>query len=234
MHNVVTRQMDADRFAALGITGAALDALVQEQAPARHASRVQAAWDAARRAAFDLLDGKDVEEVGQDMKSELDLLAQLLAILDAAGWGGPGGVGGDASGRLGCFSRLGKGRKQATDGPAWSAAIADVAHAPASPDGQGPWVYADLGADSPGLTITNGQDTAFLPVSWMPPDVRAAAYTMAREGLRRAAGLGAWHDELILGGISPEHALVWGELVNALAAARAEQVAQPPVGGRRY
>ena len=51
------------------------------------------------------------------------VLTMGLMALDIVGIGGPNGIGGDATDRVACFTSLGKGRKQATDGPAWNAAI---------------------------------------------------------------------------------------------------------------
>ena len=51
------------------------------------------------------------------------VLVMALMGLDEIGVGGPQGLGGESTERISCFASLGKGRKQAGDGPAWSAAI---------------------------------------------------------------------------------------------------------------
>lgn len=51
------------------------------------------------------------------------VLVMALMGLDEIGVGGPQGLGGESTERVSCFAALGKGRKQAGDGPAWSAAI---------------------------------------------------------------------------------------------------------------
>lgn len=83
-----------------GVTGAAADVLVRLGAPARHAARVEF-----------------VRSLGDDC----DVVA--WSILDAVGVGGTAGLGGDATARHPALSQCGKGRKQASDGPAWTAAI---------------------------------------------------------------------------------------------------------------
>lgn len=51
-----------------------------------------------------------------------------LCIADLIGVGGTQGLTGDGTGRIKAFAALGKGRKQAYDGPAWTAAIEDAIH----------------------------------------------------------------------------------------------------------
>lgn len=47
----------------------------------------------------------------------------VIAALEVHGIGGPGGYSGDATRRMSWAARLGKGRRQAQDGAAWTAAI---------------------------------------------------------------------------------------------------------------
>lgn len=83
-----------------GVTGAAADVLVRLGAPARHAARVEF-----------------VRSLGDDC----DVVAWSL--LDAVGVGGHAGLGGAATARHPALAGCGKGRKQASDGGAWDAAI---------------------------------------------------------------------------------------------------------------
>ena len=73
----------------------------------RHASRVAAAERAARAA----------------LPECADSLVAALCLVEAGGTGGPGGYAGDATRRMSWATGLGKGRRQATDGGAWTAAI---------------------------------------------------------------------------------------------------------------
>jgi hypothetical protein len=70
-----------------------------------------------------------------DNCSDLFVLAALWCLIDLIGQGGTLGLGNGSSAREGAFGRLGKGRRQASDGACWySAALAayqtilDVAH----------------------------------------------------------------------------------------------------------
>lgn len=120
--------------------------------------------------------------------------AALLCLLDTAGVGGRDGVEGASTTRLPCFSGLGKGRKQASDGEAWTSAIRMAA-------GQllpCPYFYAPTGG---GLGLATGRETeqgAMISMSVSPDRLMAAslgawALTVAREGLRRNHGLKEWH-----------------------------------------
>lgn len=87
-----------------GVTGAAADVLVRLGARGRHAARVE----------FACALGDDWEVVA-------------WALLDAIGVGGTAGLTGAATARHPALRGCGKGRKQATDGAAWTAAIAAAA-----------------------------------------------------------------------------------------------------------
>ena len=87
-----------------GVAGPAADVLVRLGAHARHAARVEF-----------------VRTLGDDC----DVVA--WALLDAVGIGGRAGLTGEATARHPAFAGCGKGRKQASDGPAWTAAIAAAA-----------------------------------------------------------------------------------------------------------
>lgn len=58
----------------------------------------------------------------------------VIAALEGHGIGGPGGYSGDSTARMSWAVELGKGRRQATDGAAWSAAIAMLATEPQPED----------------------------------------------------------------------------------------------------
>lgn len=91
-------------------------------APDRHKSRVDTARAALERAFPD---------------APRERLATICA-LEVGGVGGPRGFAGEATARMGWASNLGKGRRQATDGSAWDAAICELylsyGHAPTPDD----------------------------------------------------------------------------------------------------
>ena len=93
----------SDRLESQGVTGPARDLLLAVTASARHQARVEAALAV-------------VEHLPRP-------LAALAIVLDAVGVGGTKGLEGRATARLPIFRQLGKGRKQASDGDAWSAAL---------------------------------------------------------------------------------------------------------------
>jgi hypothetical protein len=99
----------------LGLSGAALDLYVAGGAAERHAARVDAAKAAAMAAAHD----DDPDVVGL----ELALDAWALCELERHGIGGRHGVEGGATVRMPWARNLGKGRRQARDGGAWTSAI---------------------------------------------------------------------------------------------------------------
>lgn len=154
MVTVRTREDDERRFEDAGLRGAALDLALDATAPARHASRVQAAMEAALARADEIPHGDFEERVWATARL---LYAAIFCFLDWAGWGGPKGIGGHATGRVPCFRRLGKGRKQARDGSAWSAAIAEAARELIRATGHSsqdrPDLYVAPAGDAPELCI---------------------------------------------------------------------------------
>lgn len=86
----------------------------------RHASRVAAAKTAARAHYPTATDRQ---------------LGAIMALEASDGIGGPGGYAGGSTARMAWASVLGKGRRQASDGSAWTAAIAEAGYAllPAGP-----------------------------------------------------------------------------------------------------
>ena len=82
-----------------------------ERAAEREAAVVAAAFE-----------GASALSTSEDTVQTAVLVMGLMG-LDEIGIGGPQGLGGDCTQRISAFTSLGKGRKQAGDGPAWSAAI---------------------------------------------------------------------------------------------------------------
>lgn len=114
-----TRAEQEASLANHGVVGAAADLLLGVLAPARHRHRVRRAKEAALAAAH------AAGHVGPGA----ELAALLVLIADMIGVGGDKGLGlGLAStARHPGLAHLGKGRKQANDGDAWSAAVAAAA-----------------------------------------------------------------------------------------------------------
>lgn len=92
-------------YEAMGLEGEALENFVREGAAERHQSRV-----AAVRAAFKGQEG----------------VLYALALADQFGVGGRADTEGHGTDRIPALAEFGKGRKQASDGGAWSAAIKEA------------------------------------------------------------------------------------------------------------
>ena len=175
-----------------GVTGAAADVLVRLGAPARHAARVE----------FACALGDDWEVVA-------------WALLDAVGIGGRAGLTGEATARHPAFANCGKGRKQASDGPAWTAAIAAAAEihragrrvlltAEETPEGitrlrielfgGGPvsegtvWSSAGASAEETSLWITALAGVVLARLTGIAPDLGASALA----GVEIAGDASAW------------------------------------------
>jgi hypothetical protein len=172
----MTRAAMAAHLATLGVVGAAADALLRETAPARHAARVEAALAAAR--AYDEFERGDA-------------IALAILLADAMGVGGRDGVEGAATLRHPALRSLGSGRKQATDGPAWSAAIAEALARLANEMGP-----VSITPHSGVLTLWGGADGGWV-LGLVSDGVVPAEWrrTIIREGLRRAVGLAGWFRE---------------------------------------
>ncbi|MBP9771381.1 MAG: hypothetical protein KBD16_00435 [Candidatus Pacebacteria bacterium] len=109
----------------LGVYGVAAEAILRETAPFRRNLRVEkvlAVASAATNATLEVGDGTGFDTV------EISAIGATLALLraDTYGVGGKEGVEGAGTSRVPALSILGKGRKQASDGGAWSAAIAEA------------------------------------------------------------------------------------------------------------
>lgn len=203
----ITRKDHEIELTQKGVTGAALEALLAETAYERHQSRVAyAQWAAVEF--YLTVAGVRREEVSQDT---LALFAEAILWADVIGIGGRFNVEGTGTARHPAFAKCGKGRKLATDGGAWTAAIREAA------------VQFDSGEVFYPKTLEDGQVVlAFgdvviyeivIPGPWM--------LSICREGLRRAAclrwpatsGMFGWHDCFPISA-PPESLTGWASLVN--------------------
>jgi len=175
-----------------GVAGPAADVLVRLGAHARHAARVEF-----------------VRTLGDDC----DVVA--WALLDAVGIGGRAGLTGEATARHPALRGCGKGRKQASDGPAWTAAIAAAAEirrggrgvlltAEETSEGvtrlgielrgNGPvsegtvWSSADASAEETSLWITALAGVVLARLTGIAPDLGASALA----GVEIAGDASAW------------------------------------------
>lgn len=213
---IITADAHRRQFESQGVTGAALDALVAELAPLRHASRVEYAREAAEEYYLDhmRLDRSEVSQI------TLEMAVAALAYADVAGVGGRCGVDGAATARHPAFAACGKGRKQATDGPAWSAAIESLRGTK--------YTFAAHGEDH--TLILWGRDGDMV-VEMMVESLLGTAWslTVAREGLRRAAGQTPWHWRLPVRA-TPDTLPAWAAAVNRLMEPAPEQEPEPEPG----
>lgn len=218
---VLTRQSREEELEQKGVTGAALECLLAETTQERHRSRVAyARWVAEE---YYLNVAKlDRDEVTHDT---LTLMAGAILWADVIGIGGRDGVEGAATARHPAFTGCGKGRKQAMDGGAWSAAIFKAARMcggrfrvvdVATADGDtvvGRSILLYVIEDGGDVSV----DDTLAPAPWV--------YSILREGLRRAAGLRSlppdreyvtrfgWHSEVPFDA-PPESLAGWAKLVN--------------------
>lgn len=185
LQEITTRREVLEVLTTAGVTGEAAEAACRETASARHAWRVDEAEAAARKAA---------EAVYGEGTSVLHLIALMLAEL--AGVGGTDGVAGASTDRLNAFAQLGKGRKQASDGDAWTAAIKASLHRLAL--SRRTAVCGPLTIEADGPTVNLVERTVdgeiFLAVNFAELIPTAWVNTLAREGLRRSLGLSPWLD----------------------------------------
>lgn len=132
----LTAAAERERGYALGLQGEALDVFVRAGASLRHEHRIKLAQDAIRAFAGSTAvqgDGTTTPE------QRISAAAAVLYTLDTCGVGGHHGTGMDGgTTRHPAFAGLGKGRKQATDGAAWTAAIEAAARLLQD----GPWEIA--------------------------------------------------------------------------------------------
>jgi hypothetical protein len=179
---LTTRAAQENVFRSQGVEGAALDILLGETAPMRHKARVAVALECAENYYLTAL------KLERHEVSPETLAAGAMSVLwaDVVGVGGRDGVEGAATARHPAFARCGKGRKHATDAPTWSAAILDAARA----------IPGQFRAVDAGLHFFSldqfGVYTASVPCGPQVPE--EWQLTIAREGLRLAAGLPRWFD----------------------------------------
>jgi hypothetical protein len=193
-----TRWAAAQELESMGVTGDAADALLKETGSFRHNWRIEQAREAALAR-------------GVDVIGEANLWSRMVAIAtleaDLFGVGGTDGVSGHATTRIKGLGLLGKGRKQAADGDAWTAAIQaaasqlrrDVSEELEAGHGahwsmdcyliNGQAVLSIVAWDGiydpePKVAASIDLDTAQIDIAWQR--------TIAREGLRIAAGLDRW------------------------------------------
>lgn len=136
--SVPTAAAERARATTLGLEGEAVDLFVRATAPQRHEHRVRRAADALLRACIVRGEDQPVDDAPTYALSASyphQVGARVAAMLDEVGVGGPLGMG-DASAtgrgeaattRLPGLAGLGKGRKAASDGGAWTSAIAQAA-----------------------------------------------------------------------------------------------------------
>lgn len=216
---ITTRREAEQKLEAAGVTGAALEALLRDSAPVRHQLRVRAATEAARAWAHQF------HQAGS-FKDNLLVMAVLHA--DCMGVGGKDGVEGAATVRHPAFRRCGKGRKRASDGEAWTAAISQAAAVSADAGygfvaGWDGTIYFGRLADA---ALVEDSDGVQYFVDVAPAMPLGHLHTVAREGLRRAAGLAGWHWRTPFHS-PPESLSSWAAAVNRVETAET----QPSVCG---
>lgn len=217
----VTRLAQAMELDGFGITGAAAEALLKETAPQRHAYRVLAAMEAAKN--YVAYRGVDVDEDGWQG------MAATVLIADTFGVGGKQGVDGSGTVRHQGLRGLGSGRKHPMDGPAYDAAIRDAVPRLLGVKDHcltiNGWAiecnFQCTGSEpvqnaEPILSLTRTVDGAYLGGSTFDLVDPEWQLTIAREGLRRAAGIGQWFEQPILQMRGPVAA--WAAMVNRLSA----------------
>jgi len=109
-----------------GLSEDSVDLIRRATAPERHERRIQATIDAALKAVLEIYSSPDLEL--RRVTPFVCRMAATLIALDRNGTGGRYGAGGGgaATDRMSWARELGKGRRQASDGPAWMAAAADA------------------------------------------------------------------------------------------------------------
>lgn len=183
----LTHQLASDLRETLdkaGITGHAAEAVLKETAHIRHKWRVSRAAQAA------------LAWVHEHLTSEAHLApkhAIMLCMVDVFGVGGWCDCTGHGTDRVRPFRYLGKGRKQASDGAAWSAAIRHAADELAQESGIVPlgWYCT---ASEIGVQFRNRSSVGETPpVAWsidffVQRKLLPWARAIARLGLRQSLG----------------------------------------------
>lgn len=203
-----TRESTRSFLESAGIFGVAAEAILKETSPQRAAYRCQLAREAATAYLYSV--------AGDAQGVEVNLGVWYLVLLDWLGVGGRAGVEGLGTSRHPAFRDCGKGRKHASDGGAWSAAIEGAP----IPFTEGAVRFVLVGGE---LCLKHPTSEACSPLA-LTQDIEGLAWrlTLAREGLRRSLGLPSWfRDEAgFLGyfawdSLSPEE---WAIVVNSTVA----------------
>ncbi len=218
LSEIGTRKEVENHLESIGIVGPAAEAILGETACFRHAARTRRAAEAAMMWAENTFQ--------QDHEPTNAMMAAFLCALDRFGVGGPMGVSGDGTLRVPAFRSLGKGRKQASDGAAWTAAIHDaigllIPHGGVviSPAGDVSlfvrWIVHS-GTQFEEEKANCEFDTSILIMS----DLKCQFLSLAREGLRRSLGMPGWFSDKLAHEIAlvrdESSAPAWAALVNAL------------------
>lgn len=192
----MTRQAERVQLETYGVSGFALDILLDEGAERRHRERM---IDAAQAAEAYVLKVLALER--DEMFTET-LVAHMAAIMaaDVIGVGGRWGVEGLGSERHPAFRVCGSGKKHAGDGGAWSAAILACLRQ-----------YGGQFVISNGFLAYEILDCQLLADVLLPVAWRKA---VAVEGLRRATGQPSKFPQVAFGDVQPSKAASWAALVN--------------------
>lgn len=154
----------------------------------RHQARVASTRKAADAAARQLIEAGAATRPDGSTPS-VEAVAEAVLAFDSIGVGGTGDAEGIGTSRLPCFAALGKGRKQATDGAAWMAAL--EATLPVTSPSWGMFTVVPEGPTGPRLAWKNTEEVMVfnpkqlpdfaVPVRWLIAVVRRAAWAAARE-----------------------------------------------------
>lgn len=177
-----TRREIEDAVSALGADACMAGFLASLDAGYRHEERTAMTREVGLAAATKLIAINGVTQP-DGASAPVELTACALAAADRVGIGGTGDAEGLGTHRLPCFSKLGSGRKQAVDGPAWEAASVTAF----GTDGLFTIVNGRLAFQQAGVVVVFSptQNDVF-PLRWQMAIVRRAAWVAARrDGLVR-------------------------------------------------
>lgn len=199
----VTRKFLGSYLAEIGLDESVAELILNETAAIRHRWRIEAARNAAIEYGREIEDKDAGEPLAMGEHRTAIVYAAIAIVADTMGIGGRSGVSGAATERHPAFVALGKGRKQAKDGDAWSAAIQSALMLVIGGDNR---LTFDASTDGLTASLRSGEIVfamCALPNPW--------GMTIAREGLRRSLGLPGWFqiDQVAFSG-EPKH---WGDLV---------------------
>jgi hypothetical protein len=120
---IKTRTGLAEALEGMGMSYETSQEVLGLTAPVRHESRKSDVFSACNTGANNMVFASG----SHPDATEAEVLRVGLCVFDMFGIGGGRGLTGEATDRIPQFRNLGKGRKQAYDGPAWSAAIKEAA-----------------------------------------------------------------------------------------------------------